>query len=114
MQLYGYGQLEAGLIYLPFGFGCALAAYFTGKLFLIPSVRSPAYKHCLGKMVDRDYCITAKSHGLTVDKRYDTNMLQFPIEKARLRSFPYPGLTAIAATVSYGWSIEVKSCKFLA
>ena len=32
MHLYGYGQLAAGLIYLPFGFGCAFAAYFTGEL----------------------------------------------------------------------------------
>lgn len=33
MHEYGYGQLEAGLIYLPFGFGCALTAYLTGTFF---------------------------------------------------------------------------------
>lgn len=42
MHLYGYGQLEAGLIYLPFGFGCALAAYFTGGL-LSPSCPHSQY-----------------------------------------------------------------------
>ena len=63
-------------------------------------------------MVDRDYCITAKFHGPTVDQRYDINTLQFRIEKARLRSFIYPSLIAIAATVGYGWSIEVKAVSF--
>ena len=29
--LYGLNELQAGLIYLPFGLGCAAAAYFTGK-----------------------------------------------------------------------------------
>ena len=33
MHEYGYGQLEAGLIYLPFGLGCALTAYLTGIFF---------------------------------------------------------------------------------
>ncbi len=39
MELYGYGQLEAGLVYLPFGVGCALAAYFTGEL--LSALQSP-------------------------------------------------------------------------
>jgi MFS family permease len=30
ISLYGFNQLQAGLIYLPFGCGCALAAYGTG------------------------------------------------------------------------------------
>lgn len=63
--------------------------------------------------MDRDYRITAKAHGLAIDVRYDTDMLHFPIEKARLRSFSYPALTAIAATVGYGWSIEAKAVSFL-
>ena len=31
ISLYGINQLQAGLIYLPFGCGCAMAAYVTGK-----------------------------------------------------------------------------------
>lgn len=31
VEVYGFGQLDAGLIYLPFGFGCACMAYLTGK-----------------------------------------------------------------------------------
>lgn len=111
IQLYGYGQLEAGLIYLPFGFGCALAAYFTGESSLWPSI-IPANNVDIGRLLDRDYRIMAKSQGLAVDVRYDRDMLRFPIEKARLRSFAYPTLTAIAAAVGYGWSLEAKSVSF--
>ena len=63
--------------------------------------------------MDRDYRITAKSHGLAIDVRYDTDILQFPIEMARLRSFFYLAHTAIAATVGYGWSIEAKAVSLL-
>ncbi len=63
--------------------------------------------------MDWDYRVTAKSYGLPTDKRCGTDMLQFPIEKARLRSFSYPVLTAIAAVVGYGWSIEAKAVRFL-
>ncbi|KAL3420620.1 major facilitator superfamily protein [Phlyctema vagabunda] len=32
IQLYGFNQLEAGLIYLPFGVGCALASFLSGHI----------------------------------------------------------------------------------
>jgi hypothetical protein len=31
IRIYHFKELQAGLIYLPFGFGCALAAYVTGE-----------------------------------------------------------------------------------
>lgn len=30
IEIYGLNELQAGLIYLPFGVGCAIAAFFTG------------------------------------------------------------------------------------
>lgn len=35
ISIYGFSQLQAGLIYLPFGCGCALAAFGTGKCYSI-------------------------------------------------------------------------------
>jgi len=32
IQLYGFNELEAGLIYLPFGAGCALASFLSGTV----------------------------------------------------------------------------------
>jgi hypothetical protein len=31
IRLYSFKELQAGLIYLPFGFGCAVASYTTGQ-----------------------------------------------------------------------------------
>ena len=31
ITIYNYSALKAGLVYLPFGFGCGLASYFSGK-----------------------------------------------------------------------------------
>lgn len=30
--IYHFGELESGLIYLPYGFGCSFAAYFGGRI----------------------------------------------------------------------------------
>lgn len=32
ISIYHLGELQSGLIYLPFGFGCSLAAYFVGRI----------------------------------------------------------------------------------
>ena len=33
ISIYHFGEIESGLIYLPFGFGCSLAAYFGGSAY---------------------------------------------------------------------------------
>lgn len=33
VEVYGYHELQAGLIYIPFGFGCLVATYSWGKWF---------------------------------------------------------------------------------
>ena len=33
ISIYHFGELQSGLIYLPYGFGCCLAAYFGGKRY---------------------------------------------------------------------------------
>ncbi len=39
-QLYAFNRLQAGLIYLPFGAGCALASFLSGTYFPIPFTSS--------------------------------------------------------------------------
>lgn len=44
IQLYGFSQLEAGLIYLPFGAGCALASFLSGMISHSASIENlPIY-----------------------------------------------------------------------
>ncbi|KAF2253563.1 putative major facilitator superfamily transporter [Trematosphaeria pertusa] len=94
MDIYGFNQLQAGLIYLPYGIGCATMAF------------------CAGKILDRDYRITAQSRGLSVDKRVGEELLNFPIEEARLRSFFLPMLIAVSSIIGYGWALRFHAWAF--
>ena len=62
----------------------------------------------IGRLLDRDYRLTARSHGLVVDRVRGDDLLLFPIELARLRSFFYAFGTAMVAIVGYGWLVQVK------
>ena len=42
IKVYHYSELKSGLVYLPFGFGCALASYVSGEYFLNGFVLSAA------------------------------------------------------------------------
>ena len=87
---YSLNYLTAGLLYLPSGVGGILAAYLNGRL------------------LNYDYRITARKHGLPVSKTSD-NLSRFPIERARLRSvFPFLGLSAVA-TAGYGWTLQANT-----
>ena len=133
VEIYGLGQLEAGLLYLPFGFGSIATTCVSGKLpfsppsntrscsffppsfstssyfFLTPlpsSNHSPLLRDEVGRILNRDYRIVAKSHSLPVDLIRGDNLLTFPVEKARLRSAFIPIGVAAATFVGYGWSLH--------
>jgi hypothetical protein len=95
IKVYRLNNLQGGLIYLPFGCGCAIAAFGTGKI------------------LDRDYRITAKEYGFSVEKGKDTDLSTFPTTRARLRSMAYPFVIAIATIVGYGWSVEYRAVSML-
>ncbi|KAI0109245.1 major facilitator superfamily transporter [Nemania sp. FL0031] len=88
IQVYGYKELQAGLIYLPFGFGCIANVYLWGKL------------------LDFEYRRVAKSHGVDPQRTRGELIDEFPIELARLRSKIYLVFLTVAATVGYGWAVQ--------
>lgn len=94
VDVYDLNQLQAGLVYLPFGIGCSLAAVASGKL------------------IDRDYRITAELHGLPIDRLRGDDLLTFPIEKARLRSVFAPLVVAIGTVIAFGWAVERDTVSF--
>ena len=61
-----------------------------------------------GKMLDWDYRDIARRNNITVDKTKNQDMLQFPIEKARLRRTAYFLSIAAAAMLVYGWTLHKK------
>ncbi len=86
--MYHLNELEAGLIYLPYGASCLVSTFLSGRL------------------IDRDYRIVAKKHSLPIDKVGGDDLSKFPIEEARMRSIFAPTFLAMFAMVGYGWSVH--------
>ncbi|KAJ8132816.1 hypothetical protein O1611_g812 [Lasiodiplodia mahajangana] len=88
IQVYGYKELEAGLVYLPFGVGCLANVYLWGKF------------------LDFEYRRIAKSHGFDPNRARGELMSDFPIELARLRGKIYLVFLTVAGMVGYGWAVQ--------
>ncbi|KAI1081029.1 major facilitator superfamily transporter [Whalleya microplaca] len=88
IELYGYGELQAGLIYIPFGIGCLTSTYIWGKI------------------LNYDYARTAKQFGCEENDNRAGEPNHFPIEFARLRSSFYVIGLAALSTMSYGWVVQ--------
>ncbi|KAL9051888.1 MAG: hypothetical protein Q9206_004527, partial [Seirophora lacunosa] len=91
MDLYRLNALEAGLTYLPYGIACGVTSILVGRI------------------MDRDYRMTAAAVGFTIDKTNGDDLTRFPIEKARLRSIWYYVTVSITCTVGYGWTLETRT-----
>ncbi|KAK8015082.1 major facilitator superfamily transporter [Apiospora arundinis] len=87
VNTYGYHELQAGLIYIPFGFGCLAATYSWGRL------------------LNYDYAQMQKRREHIAEDCFDGD---FPIEKARLRSsFYLVGITTVSI-IAYGWVVGLR------
>ncbi|KAI9369765.1 major facilitator superfamily domain-containing protein [Aspergillus egyptiacus] len=91
IDIYGFSELKAGLVYLPFGVGSCIGAY------------------CSGKVMNRDYRLTARAHNFVIDSTHGDDLAVFPIEKARFRSIWYWICATGISTGGYGWALEGRS-----
>ena len=57
-------------------------------------------------MLDRDYKVTARKNGFSVDKHRGDDLTHFPIEEARLKSIFVFLPIACCAIVVYGWCLR--------
>ena len=90
-QTYGFNDLEIGLCYLPFGFGCAVTSFLNGKL------------------LDRNYKRIAKRIGFAIDRKHGDDLRYFPIEEARI-GIMWPILSVgLASILCYGWAMEMNA-----
>lgn len=85
---YKFDQLQAGLIYLPFGIGAIISTAVSAK------------------WIDHDYRVVAKAYGLPINKVAGDDLLHFPIEEARMRSVFIPTFLALFAVLAYGWLVD--------
>ncbi|KAK4454165.1 major facilitator superfamily domain-containing protein [Podospora aff. communis PSN243] len=88
VSTYHITGLTAGLIYLPFGIACAISTFATGKL------------------LDVDFRRTASSLGVAIQPGKATDLRDFPVEKARVRSVVYTVALCATLVVAYGWMLE--------
>lgn len=63
----------------------------------------------LGKLMDRDYRILADRHGFVINRDRGDDLIDFPIEKARLRSIWYLVVVAAVSIVGYGWTVQTRT-----
>lgn len=86
-DIYNFNELEIGFSYLTGGFGVVAAGFVNGK------------------MMDRNYKITAKKIGFTVNKVSGDDLYHFPIERARARSSWILMGIYVCSLVGYGWTL---------
>lgn len=115
MDTYGYSELQAGLIYLPFGAACLASLLTWGELL-------PTYSACSGvlweddcsantikgKLLDYDYAKLARAGKDTLDCSTRHSQDDFPIEKARLGSALCLVMSTTVAAIGYGWAIQYR------
>ncbi|MCJ1448253.1 MAG: hypothetical protein MMC23_008768 [Stictis urceolatum] len=88
---YNYDTLHIGLVFIPYGVGCASASIINGRL------------------LDYNYSRIAKKLGLTIDRKRGDDLRHYPIEKARLQiGLPLVYIGCVVITL-YGWMQDIKA-----
>ncbi|KAK5998552.1 MFS-type transporter clz19 [Cladobotryum mycophilum] len=89
-QIYNFSELQVGLCYLPYGFGCCMTVLFQGYV------------------LDWNYRRIAKSLGVDASHGRRNDIGNFPIESARIQPI-YPALSLGAlALIGYGWALQAE------
>ena len=87
-EIYGFNDLQIGLCYIPFGVGACCAALSNGQL------------------LDRNFRRWAKKLDFELKKGRQSDLSNFPIEKARLQ-VAFPGFyIAALLTIAYAWNVN--------
>lgn len=90
-KIYGFDELQLGLVYIPFGAGSILSALSTGKA------------------IDWNYRRHAKRNGFPLTKNRHQDLTNFPIEKARLEvALPLLYLGNVGS-IAYGWTLAYRT-----
>lgn len=90
-KIYGFDELQLGLVYLPFGAGSLVSAFTSGK------------------MIDWNYRRHAKRTGFPLTKNRYQDLTEFPIEQARLQiALPLLYL-GVCGLIAYGWALDYRT-----
>ncbi|KAI9479606.1 major facilitator superfamily domain-containing protein [Zychaea mexicana] len=91
--IYGLDTLQIGLCYIPYGVGSVCGSFM------------------MGRMLDRDFRITAYKHGMSPEevKRSGKLSTDFPIYRARLRTTWIQMTICQLVIIAYGWTLYVEA-----
>lgn len=87
-QIYGFNDLQVGLCYLSLGSGASLAALLNGQ------------------MLDRNFRRIARKVNFLVVKKRQSDLRNFPIEKARLQIALPMAYFGCACLIVHGWIMD--------
>ncbi|KAF2665981.1 MFS general substrate transporter [Microthyrium microscopicum] len=87
-EVYGFNSLQVGFCYIPFGISAGLAAILNGKL------------------MDFNYRRWAKKLNMPLEKKRQTDLRDFPIEKVRLQPVFIFVPIAVATYLPIGWVLQ--------
>jgi multidrug resistance protein len=90
-KIYGFNELQLGLVYIPFGSGSLISAFTTGKL------------------VDWNYRKHAKRIGFPQTKNRYQDLTNFPIERARLEVALPMLYISVLGMIGYGWVLDYRT-----
>ena len=90
-EIYHFNDLQIGLSFIPYGFGCIVASFLTGKL------------------MDLNYSRIAKANNLPVHRQRGVDIRHFPIEKARIQVLAPVLVLGIMSIICYGWVLEYET-----
>ncbi|KAK9453578.1 citrate synthase [Dipodascopsis uninucleata] len=86
--LYGYSDIKVSLLFLPIGGGGIISTFTTGRI------------------LDWNFRRHAQKIGLIIDKTRQQNLLEFPIERARLEVTIPASILGIICMILLGWVLE--------
>lgn len=88
VSIYKLNQVEAGLIYLPFGVGGVVSTFISGRV------------------LDRAWRNARIELGLSTEKAVGDDLDNFPVEKARLCVIWIPMLATTCSVIAFGWVLH--------
>ncbi|KAI6365687.1 hypothetical protein MCOR25_005296 [Pyricularia grisea] len=96
VDLYALDQLQAGLVYLPFGLGGTASTAICGPLL------NRAYRRV------RDGCVAGgREAEVALDRHVADDLDVFPVERARLGVVWLPMAVATVSVVAFGWTVHL-------
>jgi hypothetical protein len=87
-SIYKFNDLQVSLCYIPFGIGSMTAAFNRGR------------------MIDTNFRRHCKRLGITYDRKYQADLADFPIERARLEVAIPTVFLGSAFVIGLGWMLQ--------